>query len=75
MNIDTFVEEMVISQTDGVLTDYVLDNWDEALGMMPHANLDMDTLIELASDVGLSRNTESLEKIYSFIEKWKAVQK
>ena len=47
MDIEKFAEEMVISQTDGELTEYVLEHWDSIFEVM-HNQYDMDTLIDLA---------------------------
>ena len=73
MNIDTFAEEMVISQTDGELTEYVLEHWDSILEVM-HNQYDMATLIDLASKVGKTRGLEELEEYRKFIEGLKSTK-
>lgn len=74
MNIDKFAEEMVISQTDGNLTDYCLEHWDEALAIMPNSNNDMDMLIELATNIGVQRDTDALSAYSDFVSKLKEQQ-
>ncbi len=67
MDIDKFAEEMIISQQEGKLSDYCIDHWDDILEFMPNKNNDMDTLVDLASQIDNSRNLESLEKYRGFI--------
>ena len=67
MDIDKFAEEMIISQQEGILSDYCREHWDEMLDYMPNQNNDMDMLIELASRISNSRNIESLEKYREFV--------
>lgn len=68
MDIEKFAEEMITSQTDGELTEYVLKHWGSVLEVMPSQNNDMDILIELASNVGETRGLEELEKYQKFID-------
>ena len=74
MNIDKFAEEMVISQVNKELSQYCLDNWDAMLEVMPNSHGDMDTLIELAVGVGMTRDALALESYSVFIEKLKKHQ-
>ncbi|UDM75062.1 hypothetical protein [Vagococcus fluvialis] len=74
MDIDKFAEEMLISRTDGILTDYCLEHWDDMLKIMPNKNNDMDNLIELASNINFQR-VGALNDYYDFVEKLKKQQK
>ena len=67
MDIDKFAEEMIISQQEGILSDYCREHWDEMLDYMSNQNGDIDMLIELASQIDNSRNLESLEKYRNFV--------
>lgn len=74
MNIDTFAEEMVISQTDGELTEVVVYDHD---GDVDSLNYDR---IPIYHNVILSEHEERIKylenevaELKEFIEKWKAV--
>ena len=49
MDIKLFFEEMYQSQIDGRLTQYVLDNWNEALDFLGNKHEAMDFVIQIAN--------------------------
>lgn len=74
-DIEKFASEMLVSQKNGEITPYCQKYWEEALRIMPNANLDMDLLIEKALIVKVSNQlkvtTDVTLKYWKFVESLK----
>ena len=65
MDIRLFFEEMYQSQIDGRLTQYVLDNWNEALSFLGNKHEAMDFVIQIANQSIVANRKEIYD---SYIE-------